>query len=146
MAWQHGVCRGLLCLRHLRICKKFLTTTWSSSGRILTPEALEEATGERLRLQECSDKFLSDELAGVFVVALAESQPALQVPVLILRRWFAEYHPDCGSLLHAIAEELEEALGDELWCVYQGLGYKALPARLGSGRKAVLISAFCLNF
>ena len=70
-----------------RICKKFLTSTWSSSGRILTPEALEEASGERLRLREYSDRFRSDAVAGALAVVLAESQPPLQVSALILRQW-----------------------------------------------------------
>ena len=33
-----------------RIYQTLLTRSWSSSGRILTPDALEEAAGERLRL------------------------------------------------------------------------------------------------
>ena len=67
----------------VRVCQKFLTTTWSSSGRILTPDALEEASGERLRLQEYSDKFSTDALAESLATVLAESQPPLQVSALI---------------------------------------------------------------
>ena len=68
-----------------RICQTFLTRTWSSSGRTLTPDALEEAAGERLRLQEYADRFTSDAVAVELATALAESQPPLQVSALILR-------------------------------------------------------------
>ena len=105
-----------------RICQTFLTRTWSSSGRTLTPDALEEAAGERLRLQEYADRFTADAIADGLATALAESQPPPQVSALILRQWFTKLHPDSGALSYDTAEALEEALGDVLRSIYQGMG------------------------
>ena len=123
-----------------RVCQTFLTRTWSSSGRIMTIDALEEAAGERLRLHEYSDTFLSDGSAGELSVTLAESQPPLHVSVLILRQWYTKYHADSGSLSYHTVEALEEALGDVLRSKYVGMGYRDLQTSLGRRRKAVLVS------
>ena len=53
-----------------------------------------EAAGERLRLLEYVDRFTCDDLDGELATVLAESQPPLQVSALILRQWYAKYHPD----------------------------------------------------
>ena len=55
-----------------------------------------DASGDRLRLQEYSDKFLSDASAAQVAEMLAESQPPVHVSVLILRQWYTKYHPDSG--------------------------------------------------
>ena len=123
-----------------RVCQTFLTKTWSSSGRIMTIEALEEAAGERLRLHEYSDKFLSDESAGELSVTLAESQPPLHASALILRSWYVKFHPDSGALRYDTVEASEEALGEVLRSKYPGMGYRDLRTSLGKRRKAVLVS------
>ena len=106
----------------------------------MTVDALEEATGERLRLQEFTEKFLSDATAGEIAVLLAESQPPLHVSVLILRQWYTKYHPDSGALSYDTVEALENALGDELRSKYGGMKYRQLQTTLGKRRKAVLVS------
>ena len=123
-----------------KICQTISTRTWSSSGRTLAPDALEEAAGERLRLQEYTENHTSDALAGKLATVLAESQPPLQVSALILRQWFTKYHPDSGALACATVKGLESALGDVLRSVYQGMGYQELQSMLDRRRKAALVS------
>ena len=106
----------------------------------MTVEALEEASGDRLRLQQYSNHFLSDATAGELAVLLAESQPSLHVSVLILRQWYTNYHLDSGVLSYDTAEALENALGDELRSKYGGMKSRQLQATLGKRRKAILVS------
>ena len=45
---------------------------------------------------------------------LLESQPPVLVAPLLLRQWYAKYHPDAGPLRISSAVELEHYLGDEI--------------------------------
>ena len=47
----------------LRIATKWRTSDWSSSGMLLIFEAVEEALGDRLRLNEYRQDFADDESA-----------------------------------------------------------------------------------
>ena len=40
-----------------RVCQKFLSTSWSSADRIMTPQALETSAGDRLRLREYENDY-----------------------------------------------------------------------------------------
>ena len=106
----------------------------------MTPDSLEQAAGDRLRLQEYSDNFLSDASAGELAMMFAETQPPLHVSVLILRQWYTRYHPDSGALSYDTVNALEEALGDVLRSQYVGMGYRDLRTTLGKRRKADLVS------
>ena len=46
-----------------RVCQKWLSTHWSSSGVLLAPEDVEDCLGDRLRLQQYRDRFCDDESA-----------------------------------------------------------------------------------
>ena len=119
----------------VQVCQQYLNTTWSSAGRILTPQGLESAAGERLRLLEYAQEVGDDDSAQRLALVLAEGQPALRVSALLLRQWYTKYHPDSGSLSYSTAEELETALGMELRTVYHDLGYRPLREALGKRRK-----------
>ncbi len=123
-----------------RVCKKWLETEWSSSGKLLSPTAVEQSIGERLRLNEYKHKFVDDAAAQTLVMQLAESQPPVSVSVVILRQWYTKYHPDSGPLRYDTAQTLEEAMGDHMRRVYTELGYRPLRAALSQRRKAVLVS------
>lgn len=71
-----------------RICQHWLTKDWSSSGKLLTIEAVEEACGERLRLRQYSGQFANDEQAQSMSEILRESDPPLCVSNLLLRQWY----------------------------------------------------------
>ena len=71
-----------------RICQHWLTKDWSSSGKLLTIEAVEEACGERLRLRQYSGQFANDEQAQSMSEILKESDPPLHVSNLLLRQWY----------------------------------------------------------
>ena len=43
-----------------RICQHWLARDWSSSGMLLTPEAVEESVGARLRLDEYREQLVND--------------------------------------------------------------------------------------
>ena len=45
------------------VCQKWLYTDWSSSGALLHPDSVEEALGERLRLQQYCSEFAEDHAA-----------------------------------------------------------------------------------
>ena len=42
------------------------------------------------------------------------------VSALLLRQWYAKYHPDGGPLRFESAEDLERGLGERLRAVYDG--------------------------
>ena len=71
---------------------------------------------------------------------LLESQPAVRVSALVLRQWYAQYHPASGSLRFATADALEEGMGDELRARYAGLKHRALATALSQRRKVVDVS------
>ena len=72
----------------VRICQYWLSKDWSSSGKLLTIEAVEEACGERLRLPQYSGQFGDDDQAQCMTEILKESDPPLVVSNLLLRQWY----------------------------------------------------------
>ena len=58
----------------VRICEQYLCTAWSSAGPIMTPEALDAAAGERLRLREYAQDFGDDKSAQGLATVLAEGR------------------------------------------------------------------------
>ena len=57
------------------VCQTWLTRDWSSSGMLRTPQAVEDALGDRLRLSQYRDHFRDDDSAQRLTEVLAESQP-----------------------------------------------------------------------
>ena len=70
---------------------------------------------------------------------LREQQPPVRVSALVLRQWYAKYHPDSDPLRYDSVAELEDGMGDALRRDYAGLRYKALRTALGKRRKVVLV-------
>lgn len=99
-----------------RVCQKWLSTDWSSSGRLLTPLAVEGAVGDRLRLDEYRHQFADEASAQRLAEVLAESQPPVRVSGLVLRQWHCKFHPDSGPLSYATADALEESWRAHLVC------------------------------
>ena len=124
-----------------RTCSTWLGRDWSSSGKLVSREAVEEALGERLRLEEYQHCFEDDAAAQALTEVLAEGQPPVRVDFHALREWYAKYHPDSGPLRYDTAEALEEALGPELRTAYPGFRRDALRSALGRRRKPVLVSS-----
>ena len=83
---------------------------------------MEEALGDRLRLDEYKHRFADDVSANGMAEDLAEGQPPVSVAALTLRQWYTRYHPGSGPLKYSGAKELEDALGDELRREYDGFG------------------------
>ena len=71
-----------------RVTQHWLTKDWSSSGKLLTIEAVEENCGDRLRLNQYTPFFSSDESAQRLAEVLKESDPAFTVSPLLLRQWY----------------------------------------------------------
>ena len=71
---------------------------------------------------------------------LLESQPAVRVSALVLRQWYAQYHPASAPLRFVTADALEEGMGDELRARYAGLKQRALHTALSQRRKVVDVS------
>ena len=109
-----------------RVCQKWLTTDYSSSGKLLSPAAVEEGLGERLRLSQYRQRFLNEDAVKELVQVLAESQPPVQVGLHTLRQWYVKYHPDSGPLRYATAEALNDVLGDHMRAVCVGMRGTAL--------------------
>ena len=81
-----------------RICQTWLSRDWSTSGKLLLSEAVEESLGERLRLDEYKQSFADEAAAQHLAEVLLEDQPPVHVSSLVLRQWYAKYHPDSGPL------------------------------------------------
>ena len=122
-----------------RTCTHWRSKDWSTSGKLLTPESIEEDQGERLRLNEYATRFADDATADDLANALAEGQPAVLVNALTLRQWYTKYHPNSGPMRIESAEALGNALGAALRTTYAGLKKDALSATLGRRRKPVLV-------
>jgi len=122
-----------------RVCHKWLTTEWSTSGRLLSTVSVEEQIGVRLRLDQYKDCFQSDEAATALSQTLAETQPSVHVSALLLRQWFTKYHPSSGPVRYSSAEALDAAMGDELRGHYPDFSFKRLVSALGQRRKVVII-------
>ena len=71
-----------------RVCQHWLNKDWSSSGKLLSIEAVDEHCGERLRLDQYRHCFLSDESAQTMAEILKESSPPFTVSALLLRQWY----------------------------------------------------------
>ena len=121
-----------------RVCQKWLTTDYSSSGMLLSTAAVEESLGARLRLSQYRQSFLNEDALKQLADVLAESQPPVQVGTKVLRQWYVKYHPDSGPLRYATAEALNDALGDHMRAVYAELGYRRLRTVLAMRRKSCI--------
>ena len=64
----------------------------------------------------------------------------MRVSALVLRQWYAQYHPASPALRYDTAEVLEECMGDDLRAQYAGLKCKALAKALRQRRKSVEVS------
>ena len=131
---EHSVCVNV------RICHKWRTTDWSSSPVLMSLTAVEESIGERLRLSQYEDCFVDADAAERLSVVFAEQQPAVAVSGLLLRQWYAKYHPKSGPLKYDTALALEAGMGDELRASYAGMERTVLQNALGKRRKAVLVT------
>ena len=86
-----------------------------------------------------SIKFTEDRVATMVEVLLESSPPAAVEP-LLLRQWYAKYHPDAGPLHIGDAVELEQYLGDDIRREYPYYNSRALHTVLAKRRRAVLLS------
>ena len=73
----------------VRVTQTWLTRDWSSSGALYTTEQVEEALGERLRLDRYRMEFVTDDAARILSEILAESQPPVKASALLLRQWYS---------------------------------------------------------
>ena len=122
-----------------RTCQTWRIREWSTAGRLLCIQDIEDSIGDRLRLPRYRDSF-----GGESVRALAESleegvSPVFLPDPLLLREWYVKYHPESGPIRIASAGELEELLGAELRLEYADLNCWALTTALSRRRKAVLL-------
>ena len=46
-----------------RVCQAWLDKDWSTSGKLLDIDSVEDSLGDRLRLAGCKDRFGSDDAA-----------------------------------------------------------------------------------
>ena len=69
----------------------------------------------------------------------------MQVSSVLLRQWYARYHPASGPFeIHSV-EELGTAAGSDLRGVYAGMGPKAMHAALRRRVKAVVARLSALH-
>ena len=112
---------------------------YSTSGKLLSIDAVEDDIGERLRLLLYKDRFTDAEAPGM-AETLLESQPPVLVDPLLLRQWYAKYHPDAGPLCISSAVELELYLGDDIRKEYPYFNSWALHGVLTRRRRSVVLS------
>ena len=120
-------------------CQTWRTKEWSTSGKLLSIDDIENDIGDRLRLPQYADRF-TEEGAPLMAAVLQESQPPVVVAPLLLRQWYAKYHPDSGPLQIHSAVELEQYLGDDIRREYPYFHSRALHAALERRRRPVLLS------
>jgi hypothetical protein len=120
------------------ICQTWRTKDWSTSGKLLSIDAVEEDIGDRLRLPQYKDRFTEVD-APIMAEVLLESQPSLTVAPLLLRQWYAKYHDDSGPLLISNAVELEQYLGDDIRREYPYFNSWSLHGILKRRRRPVLL-------
>ena len=88
MLWatQLNLLRLTMAHRHVstRTCQSWMDKEWSTPGKYLSIQAVEEALGDRLRLKQYRHCFADDAAATALAVSLEENQtPALVEPLLI---------------------------------------------------------------
>ena len=129
---------------HLRIeaslvtCQTWVSRDWSTSGRLLSIQCIEDEVGERLRLPRYRDSFGPDVVVSL-VETLAEGQPPVFVTATLLRQWYARFHPASGPIRIEDAEELERYVGEEIRRVYAGMDRRALQTALSRRLKPVFV-------
>ena len=122
-----------------RTCQTWRIREWSTAGKLMSIHDIETQIGDRLRLSRYRDSF-TEESVGALAESLEEGEsPVCIKDPLLLRQWYAKYHPDSGPLRVASAGELEELLGDELRLQYADLNSFSLTTALSRRRKAVLL-------
>ena len=119
-------------------CRTWLSTDWSSCGKLLSIAEVEREVGARLRLPVYAASF-SAAGADALAVSLLEGQPSVEVSSMLLRQWYERYHPARGPLQIQSVEELEVAVGYDLRNAYAGMGPWALCAALRRRTKAILV-------
>ena len=82
----------------VRVAQNWQVGTWGRDSGLYTPEEVEDALGDRLRLAQHAHLFQSDVSAQSLSETLEESQPSVKVSALLLRQWYAKYHPAAGRL------------------------------------------------
>ena len=87
---------------------------WSTPGKYLYIQAVQEALGDSLRLRQYRHCFADDAAAAGLAVSLEENQTPALVEPLLLRQWHQKYHPDSGPTKVDTVKYLEEILGDEI--------------------------------
>ena len=123
-----------------RVCQAWLSRDWSSSGKLVSVDAVERELGERLRLAEYAEYFGSEDRAQALADRLEYGDPCFVVSALLLRQWYVRCHPRSGPLRYDNAADLEAGLGAELRQQYPGMKYTKLHTVLGQRIKAVLVS------
>ena len=124
----------------LRVCEYWKQQDWSSSNSLRSIEAVEEALGEQLRLQQYAQDFLEEAASDLLAVRLGEGQPSHVVRGMLLRQWYTKYHQDSGPLRPSNAAELERMLGPDLRMLYSGLPRCKLVKALGRRRRPVFVA------
>jgi len=104
-----------------RVCQAWLSKDWSSSGKLTLVGAVELHLGDRLRLDEYVVYFRDAGQVQALVDILSEGDPSYAVSELLLRQWYARYHPRSGPLSMTTAAELEQELGEEIRRQYRGM-------------------------
>ena len=84
-------------------CQTWLTKDWSSSDKLLSPQAVETALGDKLRLHQYEARFGDDAVAAALAEELAESQPAYLATGELLRQWYVLHHPKSGPVEYKTA-------------------------------------------
>ena len=119
-------------------CQTWRTKVYSSSGKLLSIEVVEQDIGERLRLPQYKDSFIL-EVALTMAELSLESQPSVVVAPFLFRQWYAKYHQDAGPLCISSAVELEQYLGDEIREEYPYFTDRELHGALQKRRRSVLL-------
>ena len=92
-------------------CQTWRVTTWSSAGNLQSIQEVEASLGPRLRLKAYAEKLQSDAAAEALLAELVEGQPPVAVAsALLLRQWYAKYHPASGPVTIEDAQELDGAV------------------------------------
>ena len=125
MLWatQPNLHMSTMARRHVstRTCQSWTEKEWSTSGKYLSIQAVEEALGDCLRLEQYRNCFADDAAAAALAVSLEKKKTPALVEPLLLRQWHRKHHPDSGPIKVDTAEYLEEILGDEMRESYAGM-------------------------